>query len=207
VRVYQRSTLGARLRGLRLANGLSQVDLARLVGRHQTVIGPYERDEYEPPRDVIEKLARVLDTSPEYLYFGRSPQRSAVPVAGRVGMLGLLEPQGDGPEELLMLRDDQLLAFRIGDDSMAPVFRPGQIALVGTAEVAASEQVGRDALVELADGRTLLRRLAPSAAPDRFDLAAYNAPTLIGAAVVAVRPVLGTLWPGACAEAGDGAAR
>ena len=87
------------------------MDLARLVGRHQTVIGPYERDEYEPPRDVIEKLARVLDTSPEYLYFGRSPQRSAVPVAGRVGMLGLLEPQGDGPEELLMLRDDQLLAF------------------------------------------------------------------------------------------------
>jgi transcriptional regulator with XRE-family HTH domain len=192
---------------LRLAKGLSQVDLARLVGRHQTVIGPYERDEYEPPRDVIEKLARVLDTSPEYLYFGRSPQRSAVPVAGRVGMLGLLEPQGDGPEELLMLRDDQLLAFRIGDDSMAPVFRPGQIVLVGTAEVGASEQVGRDALVELADGRTLLRRLAPSAAPDRFDLAAYNAPTVIGAAVVAVRPVLGTLWSGAFAEAGDGAAR
>lgn len=207
MRVYQRSTLGTRLRGLRLAKGLSQVDLARLVGRHQTVIGPYERDEYEPPRDVIEKLARVLDTSPEYIYFGRSPQRSAVSVAGRIGMLGLLEAQSDEPEELLTLRDDQLLAFRIGDDSMAPVFRPGQIALVGTLEVPASEQVGRDVLVELADGRTLLRRLAPSAAPDRFDLAAYNAPTLIGASVLTVRPVLGVLWPGACAEAGNGPAR
>ena len=207
MRVYQRSTLGTRLRGLRLAKGLSQVDLARLIGRHQTVIGPYERDEYEPPRDVIEKLARVLDTSPEYLYFGRSPQRSAVPVAGRIGALGLLEAQGDGPEELLTLRDEQLLAFRIGDDSMAPVFRPGQIALVGTLEVAASEQVGRDALVELADGRTLLRRLAPSAGLDRFDLAAYNAPTLIGAAVLAARPVLGTLWPGACADATEAASR
>jgi transcriptional regulator with XRE-family HTH domain len=139
VPAYQRSTLGTRLRGLRLAKGLSQVDLARLVGRHQTVIGPYERDEYEPPRTVVEKLARVLDTSPEYLYFGRSPQRSALPVAGRVGMLGLLEAQADDAEELLVLRDDQLIAFRIGDDSMAPVFRPGQIALVGVLEVAAAE--------------------------------------------------------------------
>ena len=130
-----------------------------------------------------------------------------MPVAGRVGMLGLLEVPADEAEELLTLRDDQLVAFRIGDDSMAPVFRPGQIALVGMLEVAAAEQVGRDVLVELADGRTMLRRLAPSAAPDRYDLAAYNAPTLIGASVLAARPVLGVLWPGACAGAGEGELR
>ena len=59
---------------------MSQVELARRIGRHQTAIGPYERDEYEPPRDVVEKLALVLETSPEYLYFGRSPTQIALPV-------------------------------------------------------------------------------------------------------------------------------
>ena len=53
MRSFQRSSFGARLRSLRLAKELSQVELARLIGRHQTVIGPYERDEYEPPRDIV----------------------------------------------------------------------------------------------------------------------------------------------------------
>jgi len=204
VRSFQRSSFGARLRGLRLAKGLSQVDLARLVGRHQTVVGPYERDEYEPPRDIVEKLARVLETSPEYLYFGRSPLRSTIALAGRLGALGLLDGQSaeEGGAQLTLM-DDQMLGFRVGDDSMAPVFRPGQIVLVGAGEGAVADQIGRDALAELADGRVLLRRLAPSADPGRHDLAAYNAPTLVGAVVRAARPVLGALWPEACVGAPD----
>jgi transcriptional regulator with XRE-family HTH domain len=201
MRSFQRSSFGARLRGLRLAKGLSQVDLARLIGRHQTVVGPYERDEYEPPRDIVEKLARVLETSPEYLYFGRSPLRSTIALAGRLGPLCLLDGQADEGGAQLTLKDDQLLGFRVGDDSMAPVFRPGQVALVGTQEPAVADQLGRDVLAELADGRVLLRRLLPSADPGRHDLAAYNAPTLVGAAVRAARPVLGALWPEACVGA------
>ena len=128
--VQSASTFGRRLRALRLAQEMSQVELAGRIGRHQTAIGPYERDEYEPPRDVVEKLAAVLDTSPEYLYFGRSPQRATLHVAGRLGAAGMLEPQADGSLEMLSLRDQQLRGYRVQDDTMAPVFRPGQIALV-----------------------------------------------------------------------------
>ena len=81
------STFGRRLRALRLAQDMSQVELARRIGRHQTAIGPYERDEYEPPRDVVEKLALVLETSPEYLYFGRNPQQIALPWSAELGGL------------------------------------------------------------------------------------------------------------------------
>ena len=198
------STFGRRLRALRMTMDMSQVELARRVGRHQTAIGPYERDEYEPPRDVVEKLAHVLETSPEYLYFGRSPQQATLQVAGRLGHAGLLEPQPEGLLELIALRDDQMRAFRVQDDSMAPVFRPRQIALVlASATEAPSRQIGRDALVELADGRCLLRRLMPSAAPDRFDLAAYNAPLLPMVAVNTARSIVGILWPDAWREAGS----
>ena len=108
---------------------MSQVELARRIGRHQTAIGPYERDEYEPPRDVVEKLALVLETSPEYLYFGRSPLQIALPVVGRIGRAGLLEAAAEPTLELVQLRDQQLRGYRVRDDSMAPVFRPGQLAL------------------------------------------------------------------------------
>lgn len=196
------STFGRRLRALRMTMDMSQVELARRVGRHQTAIGPYERDEYEPPRDVVEKLALVLETSPEYLYFGRSPTQATLPVLGRLGHAGLLEPQPEGLLELITLRDDQLRGYRVQDDSMAPVFRPRQIALVlAAASEEPSQQIGRDTLVELADGRCLLRRLMPSVAPERFDLAAYNAPLLPMVAVSAARSIVGILWPDAWRDA------
>ena len=97
MRVPSGSTFGRRLRALRMAQDMSQVELARRIGRHQTAIGPYERDEYEPPRDVVEKLALVLETSPEYLYFGRSPPQIALPVVGRIGRAGCSRPHPRRP--------------------------------------------------------------------------------------------------------------
>jgi transcriptional regulator with XRE-family HTH domain len=196
------STFGRRLRALRVTAGVSQVELARRIGRHQTAIGPYERDEYEPPRDVVEKLALILETSPEYLYFGRSPTQVELPVVGAVGRMGLLEEPVEPAVDLIRLRDEQLQGYRVGDDSMAPVFRPRQIALVLRAsDGEPAAQLGRDALVELADGRTILRRLLPSAQADRYDLAAYNAPLLSAVAVRRARSIVGLLWPESCRDA------
>jgi transcriptional regulator with XRE-family HTH domain len=196
--VATRSTFGRRLRALRLIRGLSQVEVAARVGRHQTAIGPYERDEYEPPREVVERLALVLDTSPEYLYFGRNPQQIALPVVGRVGRAGLAESLAEAESGLIGLRDVQLRGYLVNDDSMAPVFRPRQLVLVLAAPAdELGQQLGRDALVELADGRTLLRRLMPGADPDRYDLSAYNAPALVNVEARSATPVVGALWPGA----------
>jgi transcriptional regulator with XRE-family HTH domain len=175
---------------------MSQVELARRIGRHQTAIGPYERDEYEPPRDVVEKLALVLETSPEYLYFGRSPMQITLLVQGQVGRAGLVEAASDVNLELIQLRNQQLRGYRVRDDSMAPVFRPGQLALAITGQGdTPAALLGRDALIELLDGRVLLRRLLPSSDPDRYDLAAYNAPLLPMVAVREATSIVGVLWP------------
>lgn len=194
------SSFGRRLRALRLAKGLRQAELARLIGRHQTAIGPYERDEYAPPPDIVERLARALDTSAEYLLFGRHPRRSAIPLVGRIGPGGLAEPADLGP---LALRDDQLAGWRVADDSMAPVYRPGQVVLVSSAaERRLEEALGLDVLAELTDGRRLLRRLLPGGRPELFDLAAWNAPPLLGASVAAARRVVGAVAAEAFSEPG-----
>lgn len=195
---------GARLRALRVARQMSQGELGRQIGRHQTSIGPYERGEYAPPRDVVERLAVALDTTPEYLLFGRDPRRIVLPVIGRAGIAGTVARPPAERSGHVRLADERLGAVPIEDDTMAPILRAGQLALVAIAAVAPSLCLGREALVELADGRRLVRRLLPAAEPDRFDLACPAGPTLRGALVVAAQPVLGALWPEALASEASG---
>ncbi len=192
------SSFGARLRSLRTTAGLSQVELAQAIGRHQTAIGPYERDEYVPPRNVIERMAQVLDTTGEFLFFGRNPQRSSIAVAGHIVAGGMLGPVNqESPPTIAIgaftLREDQLIGFTMTDDEMAPAYRSGQIVLVAAKSSEPSPFLGRDCLIALADGREMLRRLAPSANTDRYDLADYHGNSIHGAAVLTVRPVWGVL--------------
>ena len=58
---------GARLAGLRRAAGLSQAELAELVGETQRNIAYWEQAEKPPRSDVIPKLADVLGVSVEVL--------------------------------------------------------------------------------------------------------------------------------------------
>lgn len=184
------SSFGRRLRVLRVARGLSQVGLAKAIGRHQTTIGPYERDEYSPAREIVERLAHVLDTSPEYLLFGRSPQRHTLAIVGRIGPGGLAEVRN---LNLMSLNDAQLNGWRVEDDVMLPVFRPGQVALaLGIAEPP-EVLLGREVLATTTDGRTLLRRLMPGARAEVFDLVAWNGPTLAGVELREARLVVGCL--------------
>lgn len=203
---YPLSTFGRRLRALRSARGLSQVELAQLVGRHQTTIGPYERDEYTPSRDIIERLAQVLDTSPEYLFFGRHPSRTTIPLLGRLAAAGSIEPINPIGATALLLRDERLAAFRLDDDAMVPAYRIGQIVLVeATATRDVASLLGRDVVAELRDGRALLRRLRPGRRSGLFDLAALAAPTLPGMVVDTARLVLGALDETALAPPGTAA--
>lgn len=190
-------SFGQRLRALRLGLELSQAELARRIGRHQTAIGPYERDEYMPSRDVVEKLATALESSPEYLQYGRSPHRSSLPRLGRLDAAGLLERGGRLPS--LALAEERLVAMTLQDDAMLPVFRPGATLLV--ARTAASDPatlVGRHVVAELACGRQFLRRLMPASEPGSYLLTAYQAPVLGPLRPVAVRLVMGQLEAEAC---------
>lgn len=195
-------SFGQRLRALRLGLELSQAELARRIGRHQTAIGPYERDEYMPSRDVVEKLAGALQTSPEYLQFGRSPHRSTLPRLGRLSAAGQLVQTDRQPT--LALAEERLVAITVDDEAMLPVFRPGQLVLV--ARVATRELeplVGRHVVAELADGRQFLRRLLPAGETGGYLLAAYHAPTMGPLRPAAARLVVGLLEREALAGEGQ----
>ena len=52
-------TFGQRLKKLRLSMGLSQYELGNKIGMQHSMIGSYERDEFYPTLDSINKLSIV----------------------------------------------------------------------------------------------------------------------------------------------------
>ena len=187
---------GARLRALRLAKGLSQVELARLIRRHPTAIGPYERDEYAPPRDVVDRIAEILDTTPEYLWFGRSPRRPTLAVVGVIGRGGSAAPS-EVPLPARSVRVDAIAGWLVTDDSNAPSYRSGQLVLVAREPTPTAELIGQFVLARLADGRELLRLLLPGVDESRPLLCLASGTGAIAAELAEVRAVLGVLHAGA----------
>lgn len=185
-------SFGQRLRAMRRGLGLSQSELARRIGRHQTAIGPYERDEYMPGRDVVDKLAAALETSPEYLQYGRSPHRSSLPRLGRLDPAGYLHEPTQAPT--VTLAEERLMALLVEDDAMWPVFRPGQTVLVARLATTLLEPLaGRHVVARLGDDRHFLRRLLPAAEAGQYLLAAERGPSIGPLRPVAARLVMGVL--------------
>lgn len=63
---------GEKIRRLRTQNGLTQEQLADMLGvTKRTIIG-YERDGRHPKREIYNRLAEIFDVPVDYLYSSRS---------------------------------------------------------------------------------------------------------------------------------------
>jgi transcriptional regulator with XRE-family HTH domain len=67
-----RTKQGERMRKLRLDAGISQYELARLVGEPQPNIAYWELSDKPPRSDVLPKLAKALGVQIEYLLNGNT---------------------------------------------------------------------------------------------------------------------------------------
>lgn len=75
---FAESSHGERLAHIRKERGITQVELARLLGTSQAVVSDYERGVLRLNGDVIVRLAELLDISADEL-LGLSPRKSAGP--------------------------------------------------------------------------------------------------------------------------------
>lgn len=62
--------VGPRIKRLRTDRGLTQAQLAERVGMTYVQIGRYERAKSTPSAQAVERLARALDTTADYLMTG-----------------------------------------------------------------------------------------------------------------------------------------
>lgn len=66
----KRDTIGSRIQKLRYQLALTQDTISKATDRGRSAVAQWERDDCEPPLSIIEKLAEVLETTPQYLAFG-----------------------------------------------------------------------------------------------------------------------------------------
>lgn len=65
-----KNSIGDRIRRLRIENNLTQLELANKVNITPKSISFYELDQRTPGKDILEKLADTLSTTPEYIMYG-----------------------------------------------------------------------------------------------------------------------------------------
>ena len=127
-------TLGADLRALRKARGVTLTDLAEQLGRSVGWLSQVERDKSEPSIGDLRAIAAVLGV-PISLLFGHSA--SPAPEAGYVVRQGARRQIGTGEGGLIeeLLSPDLTDDFEMVHSTFAPDSRAGEIIQRPTQEV------------------------------------------------------------------------
>ncbi len=75
------SEVCSKIRVLRISKGITQVQLAELLGISKSVISSYENAVHLPPYDILVKLSSYFGVSCDYL-LGVEPNRDTLSVKG-----------------------------------------------------------------------------------------------------------------------------
>lgn len=139
-------TTGERIKLLRKEHNLTQEELGAKIGVQKAAIQKYEKGTVKNiKRDSLIELAKVLDTTPEYLLGWEDTLKNAdivdesefvmIPVIGRVaaGLSCLAENNITDYEPVhksSISSNEQYAFLRVIGDSMYPVFMEGDLVLV-----------------------------------------------------------------------------
>lgn len=144
------ATIYDRIRELRLARNLSQVELARRVGyAGKSAISKVENGERNINQSMIVKFAIALGTTPSYLLFGNEGNKivrgSRLPVLGTVAA-----GNGEYAEESVLGYEtvdekyisDEYYYLQVAGESMSPEIKDGDFVLVHRQEEVESGSLG-----------------------------------------------------------------
>lgn len=106
-----RPAQGARLLTLRKTAGLSQDELARLVGETQGNISFWERTDKPPRSDVLPKLAKVLGVSVEHLLGAELAKVRPLPLLDAPGPAGQVQRAFEEVRKLPRRQQQKVIEF------------------------------------------------------------------------------------------------
>lgn len=177
---------GERIRNARKAKGLSQMQLAELVGCKQTDIYRLENDKIENSK-YLQSVLKLLDLT--------DTERAMIPVVGYIGAGAEVfsiddHAKGDGLD-LIEAPPGMLngIALIVRGDSMSPVFKDGYTIFVEKTLFSLDTLIGDDCYIQLADGRCFLKTLHYGTKVGTFALLSYNAPPIHDAVVERAYPI------------------
>jgi len=192
-------SLGQRIRARREEIGLSQSELARRAGVSQPVINVLERGGATTSR-YLATIARALavdvaDLDPRFASAAAASPTVSIEIVGLVGAGAGVDWEDDERGNLSPARAprfDHALAFRVVGESMLPRFRPGEVLLFSREPQTLDRLADQVAMVQLVDGRRMIKIIRRSGQADRWTLESHNAEPMTGQEVLAAWRYLGS---------------
>lgn len=161
--------------------GLSQEGLANKIDSGRSTIVKLEKGELPLNATWAARLAPALGCRPEDLYEGEP-----IPVVGYVGAGAAVHPiddnaHGDGMDTVPRppFVHGSAVAVEVRGDSLVPVAEDGwRLIYVGNQTIVEEEVLNRLCIVQLTDGRMLVKRIVRGSKPQRYHLLSTNAPMI-----------------------------
>lgn len=189
--------MGRRIRDLRRSKGLTQKQLAALVGVRQSAVSGWESDTFPPSHDNLVKLSGVFEVDLSYIQSGldATPRSVKIPINGIIGAGAKIMMVQDEPIDWADAPPDSnaadLQGFEVRGHSQHPVYRDRDLVFISrTLGANPSQFIGQDCVVELEGGDMMLKVLVEETAPGIFTLGSYNLPDQQGAKVTRATPVV-----------------
>lgn len=135
------------------------------------------KDDASPRVDHFVRLAAELGVQPGYLLSANDDFRITVPVVGIVsgGEGWMPVDEGHPPERVeFTLGDRDPIALEVRGDSMAPVYRDGDMLFCHRQTANLGNLIGLDCVVLTEAGETFIKILDKGARPGLYDLRPYN---------------------------------
>lgn len=179
------TTLGRRIYKLRRSLKESQADFGKRFGVGQTTISKWESDRQEPEAKHLDVIASLEMDDPDMtdldapVATGGNPLFTMVPLNGYVGAGAVvhLVDRGAGSSAIDWIKAPKgfgaVEALGVRGDSMYPVYRDGDAVFYGGRAAELPIREADEYVVELADGRMLLKIVEPEH-DGRYTLTAYN---------------------------------
>lgn len=137
-------TIGQRIRNRRIAKGYSVEQLAEIIGKNKATVYRYENTDIgKLPADILEPLAKALDTTPAHLmgWDEKEKHTTHTPKAVRINVYGTI-PAGV-PIEAIKDIDDweeipfemtaggkEFIALKVKGDSMWPEYLEDDVVII-----------------------------------------------------------------------------
>jgi transcriptional regulator with XRE-family HTH domain len=181
-------TLGQRFRRVRRQLGETQADFGRRFGVGQSSVAKWERNLHLPEGHKLDLLAELEENSNDYELPGKIDDSSSqslftlVPVVGEIGAGAAVYPiQEDQSNKVTgYVRAARgfgaVQALQIRGNSMWPAYRDGDWVFIENRPTEFPLRRETDYLIDLADGRRLLKMVEPGQNEGRYNLVSYNAP-------------------------------
>ena len=179
------------LRLMMKERGVSAKELGRRIGRNERLIYDWLSKTDGPRIDTLELASEALGITLTELVSDETATRQTIKISGIV-------TAGDGWTitddanlgSIVMEVCGEAVAVEVTGDSMVNYYRHGDI-LIGVKRYSPNEYIGRDCIIETADGQRLLKYVHPGSMRGRVTLRSYNIaqPDMVNVSITWAAPV------------------